>query len=372
MPSVRRTRPLVGAAQHRPLQPVHVPPPGLSGLQRSGVMPAAAAQRGQCAHAEQVLQAVGKTRCASGAAAVRTVSRLRRAQDGLMLYGLRPLCTIGPGWLWPLMAWCLAALAGPGVALTQAAVLDAILRLSGRPTGWKQRLWLGRHMLHWRLRRLDLYLRGAPDRCQVVWQGEPPAQRLACYVVMDTQGAEQVAAWVNSDAFYTVRKRFGREDPNAPGAPAWQGAWLEHCDRLRGSLAREHVIDPTGGAAELRRLLRSGRNLLFFQGSPSPDPASPLRHWMGRQVPLVLGSVRVARRERLPMRFVQVLPTLTGWTILVEPPVEPDEDWLLARMERQLRECPQGWALWPDFWAVLAHRGSAASTLELLRRPQTQ
>lgn len=288
------------------------------------------------------------------------MSLLQRLKEGLLLHAVRPLCSHGPGWLWPLLAAALAALGGPGLAWMGRQDVDAILRLSGRPVTWAQRLWLARRMLYWRLRRLDLYLRGAPDRCVIVWQEGAPAPGLSCYVVMDTLGAEQVAAWVDNSRFFTVRKRFGREDPDAPGAPAWQSAWLEHCDRLRGSLAREHVIDPAGGAAQLRRLLRSGRNLLFFQGSPSPDPATPEQLWLGRRVPVVLGSVRVARREHLPLRFVQVLPTLTGWTILIEPPVEPDEAWLLARMERQLRECPQGWALWPDFWAVLALRQAAA------------
>lgn len=84
-------------------------------------------------------------------------------------------------------------------------------------------------------------------------------------------------------------------------------------------------------------------------------------------MPVVLGAVRLARRESLPLRFVQLRPTLTGWTIEVEAAVEPDEGWLLARMQRQLCECPQSWSLWADFLAVA---GQPPAAMRLRRMSQ--
>lgn len=280
------------------------------------------------------------------------VTLAQSLKQRLVYHVVRPLVSRAPTGAWVAATHVASWIGAPVVAWRQAPALGRVLQVCGHPDTPRKRLGLARATLYQRLRKLDFYMHGRTRDPVIAWNGEAPGRRPCCYVMLDTFGAENVAAFADDFAAWAVRQRFGGEGELTPSSAPSGRRWTAHCAQLRQAISQGRVIDVAARPIELRRLIEQPRNVIVFQGNLDHSGRAATRRVLGQAVPMPLGAVRLARRAGMPLRFMRVQPSGTRWDIVVEPAMPAEEPALVARIERELRERPETWMLWSSFLAA--------------------
>ena len=260
----------------------------------------------------------------------------------LMVDGVRPLVRAAPALAWVTIARVASCMGSPLQILRKRDFYGSVLRACARDDSLWACLTLATRMAYLRLRALDFYFHEGSRHLQLEWEGESPHARPCCYVALDAHGMEHVASLLPRFDGWIVRQRFDGEGEVA----AEDRSWRAHCARLRERTCTGRMIEAGSGAAGWRSLVASPRTLVVFQGNILPEGGKAIRV-LDRDVNMPLGAVRLARLCSLPLRFMRVVPRGSGWVIRLEAPMVATEQALHERIERELRERPEAWILWP-------------------------